>query len=126
MATSFTVLSDTQIMAVAPAGPQNTTVDVTVTTPAGTSANFAADRYTFDPPASTTTSGDRDRDHDLDHALHHNQHRRDRDFLQGQHQGHQDSIRENHDKAGEKRESSDGDSARMADLDAFFASDLAH
>jgi hypothetical protein len=44
-AASFTVDSDTQITAVAPEG--SGTVDVTVTTPAGTSAATAADRFTY-------------------------------------------------------------------------------
>ena len=45
-ATLFTVSSSTSIRAVAPAGAVGT-VDVTVTTPAGTSATSAADRYTY-------------------------------------------------------------------------------
>jgi hypothetical protein len=44
-ATSFTVLSDTELFAVAPAGTG--TVDVTVTTPAGTSATASADDYSY-------------------------------------------------------------------------------
>jgi hypothetical protein len=44
-ASSFTVDSDTQINAVAPAG--SGTVDVTVTTPTGTSPATAADRFTY-------------------------------------------------------------------------------
>src|SRR5205085_2400665 len=43
-ATTFTFVSDQQITAVTPAEPQGT-VDVTVTTPAGTSVSSAADRY---------------------------------------------------------------------------------
>ena len=46
-ATSFTVDSDGYITAVAPAGTG--TVDVTVTTPAGTSATSTADQYTYRP-----------------------------------------------------------------------------
>lgn len=46
-ATSFTVGSDNYITAVAPAGTG--TVDVTVTTPAGTSATSGADQYTYYP-----------------------------------------------------------------------------
>jgi len=45
-ATSFTVNSATQITAVAPASAAGT-VDVRVTTPAGTSANAAGDNFTF-------------------------------------------------------------------------------
>jgi hypothetical protein len=53
-ATSFTVNSDTQLTAVAPAGTG--TVDVTVTTAGGTSATGAADRfsYTATPPSAPT------------------------------------------------------------------------
>ncbi|MCZ0983113.1 PxKF domain-containing protein [Streptomyces diastatochromogenes] len=47
-ASSFTVLSDTQITATAPAGTPGA-VDVTVTTPAGTSATGTADRFTYTP-----------------------------------------------------------------------------
>jgi hypothetical protein len=49
-ATSFTVNSATQITAVSPAEPA-TTVDVTVTTPSGTTATSPADLFTFIPPA---------------------------------------------------------------------------
>jgi hypothetical protein len=45
-ASSFTVVSDTSITAVTPAHDAGT-VDVTVTTPGGTSATSAADQYTF-------------------------------------------------------------------------------
>jgi uncharacterized repeat protein (TIGR01451 family) len=45
-AASFTVDSDTQITATSPARPAGP-VDVTVTTPAGTSAAGAADQYTY-------------------------------------------------------------------------------
>nr|WP_269330170.1 IPT/TIG domain-containing protein [Kineosporia babensis] len=45
-ATSFTVNSDTSISAVAPARPAGA-VDVTVTTPGGTSATSAADQFTY-------------------------------------------------------------------------------
>jgi hypothetical protein len=56
-ATSFTPdLSGTQITATAPAGTAGTTVDVTVTNLEGTSANTAADDYTYDVPAPTVTS----------------------------------------------------------------------
>jgi hypothetical protein len=49
-ATSFTVDSDTQITAISP--PGTGTVDVTVTTPAGTSATSAADQFTFAVPGA--------------------------------------------------------------------------
>jgi spore germination protein YaaH len=45
-AASFTQVSDTEITAVSPAGATGT-VDVTVTTPGGTSATSAADQFTF-------------------------------------------------------------------------------
>ncbi|HEX3873431.1 MAG TPA: IPT/TIG domain-containing protein, partial [Solirubrobacteraceae bacterium] len=48
-ATPATVLSATQVAATAPAG--SGTVDVTVTTPFGTSPTGAVDRYTFAPAA---------------------------------------------------------------------------
>ena len=47
-ATNFTVVSDTTITADSPAGTG--TVDVTVTTPAGTSATSAADQFTYTWP----------------------------------------------------------------------------
>jgi len=47
-AASFTVDSDSQITAVSPAG--RGTVDVTVTTPGGTSATNSADKFTYIPP----------------------------------------------------------------------------
>jgi FG-GAP repeat/IPT/TIG domain len=47
-ATSFTVNSATSITAVSPAEPEGT-VDVTVTSPLGTSAISSGDRYTFTP-----------------------------------------------------------------------------
>lgn len=46
-ATSFTVTSDTSIIAVSPAGTGGTAVDVTVTTAGGTSAASIADRFTY-------------------------------------------------------------------------------
>jgi hypothetical protein len=49
-ASSFSVVSDTQIDAVAPPGPA-APVDVTVTTPEGTSATELADRFTYFPSA---------------------------------------------------------------------------
>jgi CSLREA domain-containing protein len=55
-ATSFTVVSTTQITATSPAGTG--TVDVTVTTPGGTSATSAADQFTYLAPTTlTATSG---------------------------------------------------------------------
>jgi hypothetical protein len=47
-AASFTVNTAGQITAVAPAGSGQ--VDITVTTPAGTSAVVAADKFTYIPP----------------------------------------------------------------------------
>ncbi len=46
-ATSFAVTSDRAITAVAPAGTAGQTVHITVTTPVGTSATSAADRYRY-------------------------------------------------------------------------------
>jgi len=46
-ASSFTVNSDSQITATSPAAASVGPVDVTVTTPSGTSATSAADRYTY-------------------------------------------------------------------------------
>jgi len=46
-ASSFTVNSDTSISAIAPSAATVGTVDVTVTTPAGTSAASAADQYSY-------------------------------------------------------------------------------
>ena len=51
-ATSFTVPSDGQIVATAPAGTG--AVDVTVTAPAGTSATSATDQFTYYAPATVT------------------------------------------------------------------------
>jgi methionine-rich copper-binding protein CopC len=61
-ANSFTVNSSTQITAVAPASAVAGAVDVTVTTPGGTSATSSADRFTYvaapaAPTALTPTSG---------------------------------------------------------------------
>jgi|GEM_PF-710395 len=55
-ATSFSVNSDTQITATAPAGSAGT-VDVTVTTPTGTSATASADHYTYTTLPIPTVSG---------------------------------------------------------------------
>ena len=52
-APSYVVNSATQITAVAPAGTTGTTVDVGVTTPAGTSAIVAADKYGYGTPTVT-------------------------------------------------------------------------
>jgi len=51
-ATSFTVNSESSITAVSPAGVG--TVDMTVTTPAGTSATSFADRFSYVPPPTVT------------------------------------------------------------------------
>ncbi len=53
-ATSFTVDSGTQISAISPAG--SGTVDVRVTTPAGTSADTTADNFIYIPPVTTSTT----------------------------------------------------------------------
>jgi hypothetical protein len=52
-ATSFVVNSATQITAVAPAGTAGTTVDVTVTTAAGTSVTGVASKYSYGLPTVT-------------------------------------------------------------------------
>jgi hypothetical protein len=54
-ASSFVVNSDTSITATVPAVTQAATVDVTVTTPGGTSAPGQADQYTYTMSATTTT-----------------------------------------------------------------------
>ena len=51
-ATSFKVESDTSIIAVAPAG--TSTVDVTVSTPGGTSTTSSADEFSYVPPPTVT------------------------------------------------------------------------
>ena len=53
-AASFTVNSATQITATSPAGSAGA-VDITVTTPGGTSATGAADQFTYVTPAPTVT-----------------------------------------------------------------------
>jgi len=53
---SFIVDSATQITAVAPAGTAGTVVDVTVTTPAGTSAAGAATKYGYGVPTVTAVN----------------------------------------------------------------------
>ncbi len=55
-ATAFTVDNDGQITATAPAGTFGTTVDVSVTTPVDTSANTAADDYTYDARVTSETA----------------------------------------------------------------------
>ena len=50
-AKTYTVISPTSITAVSPAGANGTIVDVTVTTPAGTSAVGTATKYTYGVPA---------------------------------------------------------------------------
>jgi hypothetical protein len=52
-----TVLSDTAITAIAPKGPVGT-VDVTVTTPGGTSAVSKKDHFLYEPPAEYVALGD--------------------------------------------------------------------
>ncbi len=52
-ATSYTVVSATTITAVSPAEPLGT-VDVTVTTPAGTSSTSTSDRFTFEVAPTVT------------------------------------------------------------------------
>ena len=47
VAESFTVVSGTEISAVSPAGTAGSTVNVTVTTPGGTSATSSADLFTY-------------------------------------------------------------------------------
>lgn len=54
-ATGVTVLSATKLTAVAPAGAAGM-VDVTVTTPEGTSATSAADQYVYGPPTVTAVT----------------------------------------------------------------------
>ena len=53
-ATSFTVGSDAEITAVAPAAAEAAPVDVTVTTGAGTSPPRAGARFTYEAPAAAT------------------------------------------------------------------------
>lgn len=48
-AASFTVVSDTLITAVTPAGPKNVAVDVQVSTPGGSSNLVPADKFTYGP-----------------------------------------------------------------------------
>jgi Bacterial Ig-like domain (group 3)/Carboxypeptidase regulatory-like domain/IPT/TIG domain/Bacterial Ig-like domain len=53
-ATKFWFESPTSIVAVAP--PGTGTVDITVTTPAGTSATTSADRFSYSPPVTLSSS----------------------------------------------------------------------
>jgi hypothetical protein len=53
-AASFEVISETSISAISPAGTGK--VDVTITTPGGTTAASGADRFSYIPPPSATTS----------------------------------------------------------------------
>ena len=53
-AASFTVLSDNALVAISPAGSAGT-VDITVTTPSGTSSTGSADYYTYNSAASAPT-----------------------------------------------------------------------
>jgi hypothetical protein len=50
----FTVVSASQILAIAPAGVSGTTVDVTVSGPAGVSSVSVGGRYTYGPPIITS------------------------------------------------------------------------
>jgi hypothetical protein len=53
-AATYSVNSDTQIVAVSPAGAAGTTVDLTVTTLDGTSATGLADRFSYAAPVAQT------------------------------------------------------------------------
>jgi plastocyanin len=55
-ASSFKVVSATSVTAVSPSGQAAGTVDITVTTPEGTSAISSADHYAFGPPTVTGLS----------------------------------------------------------------------
>lgn len=56
-AEAFSVNSDSSITATAPAGTAGATVDITVTTPGGTSATGSSDRFTYiSPPAISALS----------------------------------------------------------------------
>jgi len=56
-ASNFTVDSDTQVTAVSPAANLSGAVDVTVTTPNGTSATSSADQFTYITAAAPTVTG---------------------------------------------------------------------
>ena len=53
-ASSFTVVSATQITAVSPAGTQGSMLDITVTTPVGTSSTSSSDLYLYEGAPSVT------------------------------------------------------------------------
>ncbi len=55
-ASDFTVLSDNAILVTAPAGTAGT-VDITVTTPSGTSSTSSADQFTYTAAATPTVTG---------------------------------------------------------------------
>jgi hypothetical protein len=55
-AESFEVVSDTALLAYAPAGTAGT-VDITVTTPSGTSTTSSADQFTYTAAATPTVTG---------------------------------------------------------------------
>jgi autotransporter passenger strand-loop-strand repeat protein len=55
-ATNFTVVSATQISATEPAGTAGQTVDITVTTPSGTSVTSPADKFTYNSPEGPPTN----------------------------------------------------------------------
>ena len=52
-AAAYSIVSDTEITATSPASPAGT-VDITVTTPGGTSATAPADQFTYNPPPDVT------------------------------------------------------------------------
>jgi hypothetical protein len=56
-AAAFTVNSPTHITATSPTGSVGLTVDITVTTPAGTSATSSADRFTYANVAKNISTG---------------------------------------------------------------------
>jgi hypothetical protein len=57
--TGVTVLSTTQLRVTAPAGPAGSTANVTVTSPAGTSATSPADAYSYMPLPTVSAVGPR-------------------------------------------------------------------
>ncbi len=56
-AADFTVLSDNAITAVAPPQSPGSPIDITVTTPSGTSATSGADQYTYNADSAPTVTG---------------------------------------------------------------------
>jgi hypothetical protein len=56
VSTSFYVFNDTQLYAQSPAGTSGATVDITVTTPVGTSAASNADKFTYFTPVAPTVT----------------------------------------------------------------------